>query len=295
MTQPSSRGPATGPPRGVGAVRSSAERLPPAHARTTVFDDGPVVIGHRGLGCGVVSGHRENTLASFTSAVTLGMAWVEADVRRTRDDVLVVEHDEVYPDGTRLADIPVSEADRRGTLRLQALLDQLSPDVGLDLDLKSCIEDSLREPARTTAGLLGPLVAAEVDRRDVVVSSFDPAALTRLRTAAPRVPLAWLTWRSFPLGAAVAGCAHMDVDVLGLHVGSLGGDPGSGAVDRTAVARTLEFVHGARRRLLVWCPAAAPARVLVEAGVDAVVVDGVPGALDVLAGCVVRATAARSA
>ncbi|MGY1643471.1 glycerophosphodiester phosphodiesterase [Geodermatophilus sp. SYSU D00703] len=282
MTRPSSRGPATGALRGRAPVRASGEWLPRGDAGATVFDDGPVVIGHRGLGCGVVSGHRENTLASFTSAVTLGMGWVEADVRRTRDDVLVVEHDEVYPDGTRLADVPVDEADRRGSLRLAALLEHLPEGVGLDLDLKSCVEDSLREPDRTTAGLLGPVVAAEGDRRRVVVSSFDPAALTRLRTAAPRVALAWLTWRSFPLGAAVAGCAHMDVDVLGLHVGSLGGDPGSGAVDPTVVARAVEFVHGARRRLMVWCPAAAPARVLVEAGVDAVVVDGVPGALEVL-------------
>src|SRR4051794_41710893 len=62
----------------------------------------PAVLGHRGLGCGTVSGHRENTLGSFTAAVRLGVTWVEADVRRTRDDVLVVEHDAVYPDGTAL-------------------------------------------------------------------------------------------------------------------------------------------------------------------------------------------------
>jgi glycerophosphoryl diester phosphodiesterase len=227
------------------------------------------------------------------------MAWVEADVRRTRDDVLVVEHDEAYPDGTRLADVPAAEADRRGTLRLSALLDRLDPEVGLDLDLKSCIEDSLRAPDRTTAGLLGPVVAAEADRRSLVVSCFDPAALTRLRAAAPGAALAWLTWRSFPLGAAVAGCAHMDVDVLGLHVGSLGGDPGSGTVDPAAVARAVEYVHAARRRLMVWCPGADPARLLVQAGVDAVVVDGVSGALGVLGAGVVpaagRGPAARSA
>src|SRR3954451_16577478 len=150
-----------------------------------VFGNGPVVVGHRGLGCGVVSGHRENTLASFTSAVALEVGWVEADVRRTRDDVLVVEHDEAYPDGTRLADVPVAEADLRGTLRLQALREQLDPDVGLDLDLKSCIEDSLREPARTTAGLLSPGVAAEFRRRRPAGSSFAPAALTRLRGVHP--------------------------------------------------------------------------------------------------------------
>jgi glycerophosphoryl diester phosphodiesterase len=60
-----------------------------------VFRAGPAVIGHRGLGCGVVRGHRENTLGSFTGGAALGTTWVEADVRRTADDVLVVGHDEL--------------------------------------------------------------------------------------------------------------------------------------------------------------------------------------------------------
>ena len=40
-------------------------------------------------------------------------------------DVLVVAHDAAYPDGTRLADLTGAEADRRGTLRLSALLEEL--------------------------------------------------------------------------------------------------------------------------------------------------------------------------
>jgi glycerophosphoryl diester phosphodiesterase len=247
-----------------------------------VFGDGPALIGHRGMGCGVVSGQRENTLGSFTTAVGLGMTWVEADVRRTADDVLVVAHDAAYADGTRLADHPAAEADRRGTLRLHTLLERLPTDVGVNVDLKSSIDDSIRSPRRTTAGLLGPIVSAEAARRPVIVSSFDPAALRRLRDEAPEVPLGWLTWHQFPLEAAVAGCAHMDVEVLGLHVGSLGWEIRTGTVDRSAVARTLSLVHASGRQLLVWCPAAAHARLLLELGADAVVVDEVPGALRAL-------------
>jgi glycerophosphoryl diester phosphodiesterase len=247
-----------------------------------VFGAGPVLIGHRGLGCGVVRGHRENTLGSFAAAAALGMSWVEADVRRTRDDVLVVGHDEAYPDGTRVADVAAAEADRRGTLRLQTLLERLSAEVGLDLDLKSAIDDSLRPPSRTTAALLGPVVAAEERRRPLLVTSFDPAALRGLREQAPALPLGWLTWHHFPLDAAVAACAHMDVDVLGLHVGSLVGHRGPGAVRPATVAGTLPFVHGAGRRLMVWCPAADSAGALLEAGADAVVVDEVPRALEFL-------------
>ena len=246
-----------------------------------VFGAGPALIGHRGLGCGVVRGHRENTLGSFTAAAELGMTWVEADVRRTADDVLVVAHDEGYPDGTRVADVSAVEADRRGTLRLLTLVEQLPPEVGLDLDLKSAIDDSLRPPARTTAALLVPVVAAEAHRRPLLVTSFDPVALGMLRAQVPTLPLGWLTWRHFPLDVAVAACAHMDVDVLGLHVGSLA-DRGPGTVDPATVAGTLPFVHGAGRRLMVWCPEAHLAGALLDAGADAVVVDGVPGVVELL-------------
>jgi glycerophosphoryl diester phosphodiesterase len=247
-----------------------------------VFGGGPAVIGHRGLGCGVVAGHPENTLGSFSTAVALGAPWVEADVRRTADDVLVVAHDPAYADGTRLAGLSAAETDGRGTLRLGTLLAELPADVGIDVDLKSALEDCRRHPARTTAGLVAPVVAEEAGRRPLVVSTFDPAALHQLRSTAPQVPLAWLTWLRFPLETAVAGCAHLDVDVLAVHVGSLERDPRSGVLDAAAAARTLSLVHGCGRQLMVWCPEPAPAGVLVDVGVDAVVVDEVPQALGAL-------------
>jgi len=243
---------------------------------------GPALIGHRGLGCGVVSGHRENTLGSFAAAARLGVGWVEADVRRTADDVLVVGHDAAYPDGTRVAECPAREADRRGLLRLRTLLDTLPVSVGINLDLKSSIDDCLRPPERTTAGLLAPVTAAEAARRSVLVSSFDPAALRVVRRGSPGVLLAWLTWFGFPVETAVAACAHMDVGVLGLHIGSLRQASPSGELDRSVVAALVSLVHRSGRELLVWCPDAESAAVLADAGADALVVDTVPLALRAL-------------
>src|ERR1700712_5019103 len=91
---------------------TTASRVGPV--RPVVFGEGPVVIGHRGLGCGLVAGHQQNPLGSFAAAVRSGARWVEADVRRLGDDVLVVAHDAAYPDGTRLADISGAEAEHRG-------------------------------------------------------------------------------------------------------------------------------------------------------------------------------------
>jgi glycerophosphoryl diester phosphodiesterase len=256
---------------------TTAGRAGPVHP--DVFGREPVVIGHRGLGCGVVAGHRQNTLSSFAAAVRSGARWVEADVRRLGDDVLVVAHDAAYPDGTRLADISGAEAEHRGTLCLSALLDELPRQVGINLDLKSSMDDCLRSPAQTTAGLLAPVVAAEATRRPLMVSSFDPAALWLLRATAPRVPLGLLTWYRFPVEMAVAACAHMDVEVLALHVGSLSDGTAGGQIDPRVPARLLFLLHRCGRQLLVWCPQIALARLLVAAGTDAVVVDDLPEAL----------------
>jgi len=249
-----------------------------------VFGAGPTVIGHRGCGCGVVDGQAQNTLGSFAAAVASGARWVEADVRRTGDDVLVVAHDPTYPDGAVLAELPVEETDRKGTLRLSTLLAELPAGVGVNVDLKSSIEDCLRPPARTTAGLVAPVALGEVGRRPLMVSSFDPGALRLLRQVAPSVPLGLLTWHRFPLEMAVSACAHLDVVVLALHAGSLGGEAPGQRIDERFLERVLSLVHGCARQLLVWCPGAALAGFLLAAGTDAVVVDDVPRVLSTLTG-----------
>jgi glycerophosphoryl diester phosphodiesterase len=250
----------------------------------SVFGDVPAVIGHRGLGTGIVAGQRQNTLGSFSAAVRSGARWVEADVRRTGDDTLVVAHDAAYPDGAMLADLSGAETDQRGTLRLRTLLAELPPVVGVNIDVKSSIEDCLRVPARTTAGLLATVVADEVGRRPLMVSSFDPGALHLLRQEAPAVPLGLLTWYRFPLEMAVAASAHLDVEVLALQAGSLGVAARGRKRDRPSVERVLSLVHGCDRQLLIWCPGTELARFLLGAGTDAVVVDDVPTVLGALAG-----------
>jgi glycerophosphoryl diester phosphodiesterase len=126
--------------------------------------DRPTVIGHRGLGGGTVQGHRENTLESFMAAAAAGVDWLEVDVRRTGDDTLVVAHDPAYDDGTFHIDTSAATARERGTLLLDDLLASLPPDIGIDFDLKSSMEDAVRPARETTAALLAPIAAREARR-----------------------------------------------------------------------------------------------------------------------------------
>ena len=85
-----------------------------------VFEDTPVLCGHRGAGAGA----GENTLLSFEAAVEAGLEWVEVDVRLTHGGELVAHHD------------PLPAGDGVGILRIGALLDALPARVAVDFDLK---------------------------------------------------------------------------------------------------------------------------------------------------------------
>jgi glycerophosphoryl diester phosphodiesterase len=246
-----------------------------------VFDGKPTIIGHRGSGSGdhAPPTVAENTLASLLAAVEAGLSWVEIDVQRTADDELVLRHDPTAPDGTFL--IEGTAADH-GLPRLAEVFEALPPEVAVDVDVKTILEDAVDTAARRTGTLLAPLLAREARRRRLLVTSFDPALLLGLRASLPGVPLGLLTWLGFPLAHGVSAAAGLDLQVIALHTGSFG-------LDRTdsrirPLGHSVDVAHEAGLEVLVWCPAAGDAPRYADAGVDAMVVNDIPGVLTALTG-----------
>ncbi|WP_330329826.1 glycerophosphodiester phosphodiesterase family protein [Streptomyces sp. NBC_00536] len=87
-TAPSHR--AAGPKAVPAAVRAPAPLAGPKAGPLTGLLGLPVVYAHRGASAYAP----ENTLASIDLAAHLGIDWVENDVQRTKDGVLVVVHDD---------------------------------------------------------------------------------------------------------------------------------------------------------------------------------------------------------
>ena len=106
---------------------------PPAR----VFDDVPVLCGHRGSGRGIVGGQRENTLGSCRAAVAAGIRWVEVDVRAASDGALVASHDPIVP----------SPAADTGLMLIEELLEDLPPEIGVNLEIKTELADARRPRA----------------------------------------------------------------------------------------------------------------------------------------------------
>jgi glycerophosphoryl diester phosphodiesterase len=235
----------------------------------------PTLLGHRGLGRGTVGGHAENTVASMLGALDAGADGLEVDVARTADGTLVVSHDPALPDGRFLVDVAAADAGAAGIVLLADLLDTLPAGVPVDLDLKSVLEDATDAASRRTDALLGPMLVAEVRRRPVLVTSFDPAALLRLREAVPAAAYGLLAWVDFPLRHAVATAAGLGLDLVGLHHGSFRPNRIEGGPVHRPAEVSVERAHLAGLRVLAWCPEPDVATGLVAAGVDALVLNDV--------------------
>jgi glycerophosphoryl diester phosphodiesterase len=226
-----------------------------------------------------VAGHRENTIGSMLAALELGVDWLEADVTRTRDDTLVVRHNPTVEDGRFLVDLTRAEAEEAGVAALDELFDALPAGAPLDLDVKSVLEDAVDPPGRRTAGLLAPVLARELARRPLLVTSFDPSVLLALRDQVPGAAYGLIAWVDFPLRHAVAAAAGLGLDVVALHDASFGPNRiEPGPVHRDPGA-SVAVAHQAGLEVLAWCPTAEAAGRLVAAGVDALCLNDVPAAV----------------
>lgn len=257
-----------------------------------IFDNPPTVIGHRGLGSGRVplpgspaaDGDgpaprtvAENTLESLLAALDAGAAWIEIDVTRTADDELVLRHDPTGPDGAFLVDTAAAQC---GLPLLTEVFDALPPDVPVDVDVKTILEDAVDPPSRRTGALLVPVLRREARRRPLLVTSFDPSLLLYLRENLPELPLGLLTWLRFPLWHAVPAAAGLGVQAVGLHTGSCGFEHPDTRL--RPLEHNVDVAHKAGLEVLAWCPTAETAPVYAEAGVDAMVVNDVPGVVAAL-------------
>jgi glycerophosphoryl diester phosphodiesterase len=240
---------------------------PPAR----VFEDVPVLCGHRGSGRGVVAGERENTLGSFRAAVAAGVRWVEVDVRAAADGVLVASHDPHLGDGRAIA---ATRAGETGLMRIEDLFEELPPEVGINLEIKSAIEDATRARDKTTAALTADLLVRAAGSRPVLTTAFDVSAPLIVAERAPGTPIGLLTWHSFPLEMAIPAALHLGMHVVAPHVRSFR----LGDIPAAELARAVRVAHDTGLQVMGWCPDAAESEQLVAAGVDCLIVDDVPAA-----------------
>ena len=234
------------------------------------YQDRPLVFGHRGAR----EVAPENTLAAFQAALAMDADGIELDVMLSADGVPVVIHDftlERTSNGQgqvgerTLAQLQALDAGsyfapRFAEERLPTLaqvLDALGGSLRINIELKS------RTWAET--GLeksVAELVAQRGLNSSVIVSSFNPLSLWRMRRINPRIARGLLYERHMPLCLRRAWAAPF----LGLNAVH----PQAGMVD----AAYMRWARGKRYRVNVWT-VNEPAEMerLLALGVDTLITD----------------------
>jgi glycerophosphoryl diester phosphodiesterase len=144
-----------------------------------------LLLAHRG-------DHRrapENTLAAFAAALANpGLDGIELDVRASADGEAVVLHDatltRVYGRRIRASRLTVADLAPIGVPSLADVLAACPPDTFVDVELKEDLGEAVVAALRVARGCADGSVSG------VVISSFDHAALTKIRRLAP----AWRCW-----------------------------------------------------------------------------------------------------
>ncbi|MFO0501869.1 MAG: glycerophosphodiester phosphodiesterase family protein [Acidobacteriota bacterium] len=120
--------------------------------------EGVMAIGHRGF----IAQAPENTIASFAAAQAAGAAYVEVDVRATRDGVLVLMHDATVDRTTAgrgaVAEMPYATLREWGVVRFrEALAWARQAGMRVDVDHKAGDVDAVAAEIRET-GMTGRVV-----------------------------------------------------------------------------------------------------------------------------------------
>jgi glycerophosphoryl diester phosphodiesterase len=255
-----------------------------------IFDVKPTVVGHRGFGSGTTAGYRENSVESFLAAAASGATWVELDVRRSSNGDLVVWHDPRSPAGLPIVGQAAAQLAAQGIVALADVLTALPAAVGVNIDVKTVIEDATEPEPRRTHALLAATMRSYADTRPFLVSSFDPSVPVYLagREGLAGVALGLITSENLSADQCVAAAANLGLDAACVYTATLHLDRDEDEPVRGSATHTIELAHLAGLEVMTWTATPAQAVRAAAAGIDAVCVDDIPAVQAALAGAGVQ-------
>jgi glycerophosphoryl diester phosphodiesterase len=167
------------------------------------MDHRPLILGHRGAS----HAEPENTSAAFAAARAMGADGVELDARRTRDDVLVVNHDAEI-DGFGLIRASDFAPLRDAFPSVPTLTEALDACAGMlvNVEVKCLPWDP--DPESADHDVVRAVVALVDGQSDIIVSSFSLDAVDAARSFAPGLTTAWLTMGQDVTDAGARAARH---------------------------------------------------------------------------------------
>ena len=212
------------------------------------------VIAHRGARDAAA----ENTLPAFRLAREFGADWVELDVRRTADGVVIVHHDAHLNDGRIIRELDYDDLPEAIPSLAEAL--EECDGMGVNIEIKNLRDDPDYDEDHLVSDAVAGLAQAYLGPDRVLVSSFNIDALDRLREVDPTIPLALLFDIGDPNSNIERALAH---EMSAIH-----------PYDPLVTATIVDRAHAVGLEVNVWT-VNDPDRMaeLIEMGVDGICTD----------------------
>lgn len=150
-----------------------------------------LVIAHRGASAYA----QENTLDAFTLAFKLGSAWLETDVQRTADGVLILFHDYALPNNKKIKDLTYKELAKNNVPKLADLLKITPRNFTLNLEIKN---DGNIYPNIEKEILEEISFVKNISKKQILISSFAAESLAKIRALDKQISIGVLT-RNFEI------------------------------------------------------------------------------------------------
>mgnify|MGYP001821510617 FL=1 len=206
----------------------------------TPLTPAPLVYAHRGDR----SRAPDNTLMAFDLAVEAKADGIELDVRRTSDGVLVITHDPQVDSLPPVVDM--SFADLRvqapGVPTLEEAMERIPRSVFVNVEIKNAAHEPGFDPDRSIVDETIAIIEASGDLDRVLMSSFDPVAVERVRSVAPAVATGLLITGAVSIADGVDVARDVDADALHPPMTTLDG----------AEDESIRVAHASGLAVVVW-------------------------------------------
>ncbi len=192
------------------------------------------VIAHRGAS----AERKQNTVEAFRAAIEMGTDWIELDVRRSRDDVLIISHDAHLPDGRFIVQHDYEELPGWLPNLAQAL--EACEGVKVNIEIKNEPDDPDYDDAHQISDATVGVALAYLDMDDLLISSFNLDTVKRIQAVNGDIRVGFVT-----------GFDVLQVQMLLEHAVEAKMDaivPWDGTVDRSFIERA----HGAGLEVNTW-------------------------------------------
>lgn len=145
-----------------------------------------LIIAHRGASAYA----QENTLNAFDLAFKFGATWLETDIQRSKDGVLVLYHDYILKNGKQIKDCDFNYLKKFNVPTLADLLKITPEKFTLNLEIKN--DDNIYPNIEKE--ILAELnLAKNIQKEQILISSFDISTLQKIRALDSKINIGVLT------------------------------------------------------------------------------------------------------